>query len=148
LVEAKRRFAKVSPGEKAGDFDTDQWLKKCYAAMDDDFNSPMLIAHLFEAVKFINLILHKNHPINSDQWQTINTMLEVFIHEVLGIAPVKEFSDDTEETLNKTVELLIKIRNKARAQKDFETSDNIRDQLLQFGVQLKDGKDGTQFTLN
>jgi cysteinyl-tRNA synthetase len=94
------------------------------------------------------LILHKNHPINSDQWQTINTMLEVFIHEVLGIAPVKEFSDDTEETLNKTVELLIKIRNKARAQKDFETSDNIRDQLLQFGVQLKDGKDGTQFTLN
>lgn len=148
LVEAKRRFAKVSPGEKAGDFDTDQWLKKCYAAMDDDFNSPMLIAHLFEAVKFINLILHKNHPINSDQWQTINTMLEVFIHEVLGIAPVKEFSDDTEDTLNKTVELLIEIRNKARAQKDFETSDNIRDQLLQFGVQLKDGKDGTQFTLN
>ena len=148
LVEAKRRFAKVSPGEKAGDFDTDQWLKKCYAAMDDDFNSPMLIAHLFEAVKFINLILHKNHPINIDQWQTINTMLEVFIHEVLGIAPVKEFSDDTEDTLNKTVELLIEIRNKARAQKDFETSDNIRDQLLQFGVQLKDSKDGTQFTLN
>lgn len=148
LVEAKRRLAKVSPGEKAGDFDTDQWLKKCYAAMDDDFNSPMLIAHLFEAVKFINLILHKNHPINIDQWQTINTMLEVFIHEVLGIAPVEEFSDGTEDTLIKTVELLIEIRNKARAQKDFETSDNIRDQLLQFGVQLKDSKDGTQFTLN
>ena len=54
LMEALGKLAKVSPGEKAGDFDTDQWLKKCYAAMDDDFNSPLLIAQLFEAVKFIN----------------------------------------------------------------------------------------------
>jgi cysteinyl-tRNA synthetase len=148
LVEAKRRFAKVSPGEKAGDFDTDQWLKKCYAAMDDDFNSPLLIAQLFEAVKFINLVLHKDHPINNDQWQTINKMLGVFIHEVLGISPEHKSSNSTEVTLNKTVELLIEMRNKARADKDFETSDKIRDQLLQFGVQLKDGKEGTQYTLN
>lgn len=148
LIEALGRLAKVSPGENAGDFDTEQWIKKCYAAMDDDFNSPLLIAQLFEAVKFINLVLHKDHPINNDQWQTINKMLGVFIHEVLGISPEHKSSNSTEVTLNKTVELLIEMRNKARADKDFETSDKIRDQLLQFGVQLKDGKEGTQYTLN
>ena len=148
LIEAFGRLAKVSPGENAGDFDTEQWIKKCYAAMDDDFNSPLLIAQLFEAVKFINLVLHKDHPINNDQWQTINKMLGVFIHEVLGISPEHKSSNSTEDTLNKTVELLIEMRNKARADKDFETSDKIRDQLLQFGVQLKDGKEGTQYTLN
>ena len=116
--------------------------------MDDDFNSPLLIAQLFEAVKFINLVIHKDHPINNDQWQTINKMLGVFIHEVLGISPEHKSSNSTEDTLNKTVELLIEMRNKARADKDFETSDKIRDQLLQFGVQLKDGKEGTQYTLN
>jgi cysteinyl-tRNA synthetase len=74
-------------------------------------------------------------------------MLATFIHEVLGIAPKEKSSNATEETLNKTVELLIELRNKARANKDFATSDQIRDQLLEYGIQLKDGKEGTQFTL-
>ena len=63
-MEAVNRLSKINPGDKAGTFDTDQWLKKCYAAMDDDFNSPLLIAQLFEAVKFINLVIHKDHPID------------------------------------------------------------------------------------
>ena len=75
-------------------------------------------------------------------------MLSVFIHDVLGIAPEKKSSDATESKLNKTIELLIELRNKARANKDFETSDQIRDQLTEYGIQLKDGKEGTQFTLN
>ncbi len=148
LMEAVGKLAKVSPGEKAGDFDTDQWLKKCYAAMDDDFNSPLLIAQLFEAVKFINLVLHKDHPIDKSQWETLTKMLAVFIHDVLGIAPEQKSSDATEETLNQTISLLIELRNNARSNKDFATSDRIRDQLLEYGIQLKDGKEGTQFTLN
>lgn len=148
LMETVSQLAKVKAGKQAGAFDTDQWLKKCYAAMDDDFNSPLLIAQLFEAVKFINLVLHKDHPISVGQWQTLNEMLGVFIHEVLGIAPEKKSSNATEAKLNKTVELLIELRNNARANKDFETSDRIRDQLLESGIQLKDGKEGTQFTLN
>jgi len=148
LMEAVGKLAKVSPDEKAGDFDTNQWLKKCYAAMDDDFNSPLLIAQLFEAVKFINLVLHKDHPIDKSQWETLTKMLAVFIHDVLGIAPEQKSSDATEKTLNQTISLLIELRNNARSNKDFATSDRIRDQLLEYGIQLKDGKEGTQFTLN
>jgi cysteinyl-tRNA synthetase len=147
LIEAVNQLSKVSIVEKAGDFDTDQWLKKCYAAMDDDFNSPMLIAQLFEAVKFVNMVVHKDHTINSAQWETLTKMLTTFIHEVLGIGSEEKSNNAAEETLYKTVELLIELRNKARSNKDFTTSDKIRDQLLEYGIKLKDGKEGTQFTL-
>ena len=116
--------------------------------MDDDFNSPLLIAQLFEAVKFINLVIHKDHPIDQSQWETLTQMLSVFIHEVLGIAPEQKSGKATEDVLYKTIALLIELRNNARTNKDFATSDRIRDQLLEFGIQLKDGKEGTQFTLN
>lgn len=116
--------------------------------MDDDFNSPLLIAQLFEAVKFINLVLHKDMPIDKYQLETLNKMMSVFIREVLGIAPEQEYASNTDEILNNTIDLLIELRNNARSNKDFVTSDRIRDRLLEFGIHLKDGKEGTQFTLN
>jgi len=148
LMEAVNKLAKHQYGKLKGKFDTDKWLKNCYAAMDDDFNSPLLIAHLFEAVKFINLIIHEDHPINYNQWKIINKMLPVFIHEVLGIGVEKESSSLAEEKLNQTVGLLIELRNKARINKDFETSDQIRNQLKEYGIHLKDGKEGTNFTFD
>ena len=148
LMEAVNKLAKHEPGELKGEFDTDKWLKNCYAAMDDDFNSPLLIAHLFEAVKFINLIIHEDHPINYNQWKILNKMLPVFIHEVLGIGVEKESSSLAEEKLKQTVGLLIELRNKARINKDFETSDQIRNQLKEYGIHLKDGKEGTNFTFD
>jgi cysteinyl-tRNA synthetase len=148
LLEAVNKLAKHQPGELKGEFDTDKWLKNCYAAMDDDFNSPLLIAHLFEAVKYINLIFYEDYPINYDQWKILNKMLPVFIHEVLGIEVEKESSSFAEEKLNKTIGLLIELRNKARINKDFETSDQIRNQLKEYGIHLKDGKEGTDFTFD
>ena len=148
LMEAVNQLSKINPSKKSAAFDTDQWLKNCYAAMDDDFNSPLLIAQLFEAVKFINLVVHKDHSIDQSQWETLTKMLSTFIHEVLGITPEKKFNTSKEDTLHKTIALLIELRNNARTNKDFTTSDRIRDQLLEFGIQLKDGKEGTQFTLN
>ena len=70
-MEAVNQLTEINPGKKAGAFDTKQWLEKCYAAMDDDFNSPLLIAQLFEAVKFINLVLHKDMPIDKYQLETL-----------------------------------------------------------------------------
>ena len=146
LMEAVSQLSKIHPGQKSGEFDTEQWLKKAYAAMDDDFNSPLLIAQLFEAVKFINLVVHKNHPIDKSQWETLSKMLSVFIQDVLGIAPEQKSNSASEDTLNKTIALLIELRNDARTNKDFATSDRIRDQLLEYGIQLKDSKEGTQYT--
>ncbi|MEC8636390.1 MAG: cysteine--tRNA ligase [Bacteroidota bacterium] len=148
LMEAVNQLSKINPSKKSTAFDTDQWLKNCYAAMDDDFNSPLLIAQLFEAVKFINLVVHKDHSIDQSQWETLTKMLSTCIHEVLGITPEKKFNTSKEDTLHKTIALLIELRNNARTNKDFTTSDRIRDQLLEVGIQLKDGKEGTQFTLN
>ena len=148
LMEAVNNLSKHKPGKESGEFDTDQWLKNCYAAMDDDFNSPLLIARLFDAVKFINLVIHKDEPIDKSQLDTLNTMLPVFIYDVLGIEAEQKSGSAAENKLNQTVELLIDLRNKARENKDFQTSDQIRDRLKEFGIQLKDGKEGTIFTLD
>ena len=148
LMEAVNQLKEINPGNKAGAFDTKQWVEKCYAAMDDDFNSPLLIAQLFEAVKFINLVIHKDIPIDKYQLETLTKMMSVFIREVLGIAPEQEYASNTDEILHNTIDLLIELRNNARSNKDFVTSDRIRDRLLEFGIHLKDGKEGTQFTLN
>ena len=148
LMESVNKLAKHKPGDLIGKFDTDKWLKNCYAAMDDDFNSPILIAQLFEAVKFINLVIHEDHPINYNQWEILNKMLPVFIHDILGIGVENKSSSLVKEKLNQTISLLIELRNKARVNKDFETSDQIRDQLKEYGIQLKDAKGATNFTLD
>lgn len=148
LMESLNKLAKHKPGDLIGKFDTDKWLKNCYAAMDDDFNSPILIAQLFEAVKFINLVIHEDHPINYNQWEILNKMLPVFIHDILGIGVENKSSSLVKEKLNQTISLLIELRNKARVNKDFETSDQIRDQLKEYGIQLKDAKGATNFTLD
>jgi cysteinyl-tRNA synthetase len=148
LMQSLNKLAKHKPGDLIGKFDTDKWLKNCYAAMDDDFNSPILIAQLFEAVKFINLIIHEDHPINYNQWEILNKMLPVFIHDILGIGVENKSSSLVKEKLNQTISLLIELRNKARVNKDFETSDQIRDQLKEYGIQLKDAKGATNFTLD
>ena len=148
LMEAVNKLPELKPANEDGAFDTKEWLKKCYAAMDDDFNSPLLIAQLFDAVKFINLVIHKNHPIGVSQWETLSKMMPEFIHEVLGIATEQKTSSDTTLKLTGAVDLLIKLRNKARENKDFETSDQIRDQLMESGIQLKDSKEGTTFSID
>ena len=148
LMESLNKLSKHKPGDLIGKFDTDKWLKNCYAAMDDDFNSPILIAQLFEAVKFINLVIHEDHPINYNQWEILNKMLPVFIHDILGIGVENKSSSLVKEKLNQTISLLIELRNKARVNKDFETSDQIRDQLKEYGIQLKDAKGATNFTLD
>jgi cysteinyl-tRNA synthetase len=86
LMEAVNNLSELKPSNEDGVFNTDEWLKKCYAAMDDDFNSPLLIAQLFDATKFINLVVNENHPIGSYQLETLSKMIPEFIHEVLGIA--------------------------------------------------------------
>ena len=148
LIEALDNLSRCKPGLEIGEFNTNKWLKNCYKAMDDDFNSPLLIAQLFEAVKFINLVINKHQPIENSQLKVLNDMLPVFIYDVLGIDVVKKSSSRTEEKLNQTINLLIELREKARNNKEFETSDKIRDQLEKYGIYLNDGKDITKFTFD
>lgn len=123
------------------------WKQKCYDAMNDDFNTPVLIANLFEAVKYINQIKEGSATITEVDLNTLKDTLNTFVFDVLGL--VNQDSADTQDNskLEGTIELLIKLRAQARANKDFATSDKIRDELAAMGIQLKDGKEGTTYSI-
>lgn len=129
--------------------DLPSWIQKCYDAMNDDFNSPILIANLFEGVKFINQIKEGNESISQEDLNTFKNTIHTFVFDVLGLLPNQSSSDDnSDDKLTGTVELLIKLRQEARANKNFALSDQIRDELTSLGIQLKDGKEGTTFSTN
>ena len=131
----------------ASDFNVPEWRQKCYDAMNDDFNTPILIAHLFEAVKHINLVKEEKENITASDKELLQQTIHDFVFEVLGLEHKSEGNQDSNK-LQGVVELLIQLRNEARTNKDFATSDKIRDQLSGMGIQLKDGKDGTTFSVS
>jgi cysteinyl-tRNA synthetase len=123
-----------------------EWKQNCYDAMDDDFNTPILIAHLFEGIRFVNLLNDKREQITASDLEVLKTTLESFIFDVLGIKNEKA-TDNSTEKLEGVIEMLIEMRNEARANKNWGLSDEIRDRLLELGIQLKDGKEGTSFII-
>ena len=127
--------------------DIHSWKQSCYDAMNDDFNSPILIAQLFEAVRIINLVKEGKEQLNTADLKELTQTLSGFIFDVLGLIDEK-YSSKSNDKLEGVIELLISMRNEARANKNFALSDQIRDQLDAFGIQIKDGKEGTTFTLN
>ncbi len=129
-------------------FSVAEWKQRCYDAMNDDFNSPVLIATLFEAVKFINSVKEGEGKINDQDLEFLKASMQAFIFDVLGLLDVAVANENNSEKLSGTVDLLIKLRAEARNNKDFATSDQIRDQLLELGIQLKDGKEGTTFSVD
>ena len=127
--------------------DIKNWKQSCYDAMNDDFNSPILIAKLFDAVKMINNIKEEAARITSEDKDELQKTMSAFMFDVLGLLDKVSENNDTSDKLSSTVELLIKLRAEARNNKDFALSDQIRDQLQEMGIQLKDGKEGTTFTI-
>ncbi len=145
LMEALTTLPKLTVGTKT-DFDIVAWKQGCYDAMNDDFNTPILIAQLFEAVKRINLVKEGKETITAADITLLKESINAFVFEVLGLENERASGVDSNK-LGGVVELLIQLRMEARANKDFATSDKIRDQLAALGIQLKDGKDGTTFTV-
>lgn len=144
LMEAVENIKNL-PVASASHFDVTGWKKKCYDAMNDDFNSPILIALLFDAVKAVNLIQDGKETITEADKSELAETMDAFIFDVLGLFKEEENTDHSK--LEDVVNLLINMRNEARANKDFAQSDLIRDQLASVGIVLKDGKEGTTFTL-
>jgi len=132
---------------KTSTFDVLAWKQKCYDAMNDDFNSPILIAHLFEAAKLVNQIKEGNASLSVEDLNLLKQTIHSFTFDVLGLVNVTKADTGTEK-LTGAVELLIQLRQEARANKDFAMSDKIRDELAAAGIQLNDGKEGTTFSTN
>jgi len=144
LMEALKTLENLE-ASKISSFDVISWKQKCYDAMNDDFNTPILIAQLFEAVKQINLVQDKNTSLTKEDLQILKDSLSVFIFDVLGIENSEK--EQGADKLNGIVDMLIEMRKKARDNKDWALSDQIRDQLMELGIQLKDGKEGTSFQI-
>ncbi|RZM04827.1 MAG: cysteine--tRNA ligase, partial [Pedobacter sp.] len=116
----------VSSGTSS--LDIKAWRQSCYDAMNDDFNSPILIAQLFEGVKYTNLLKDGRETITADDLKMLNETMNSFTFDVLGLENKKESAAGTEK-LDGVITMLIGMRNEARANKDFALSDQIRDKL-------------------
>ncbi|KAA2218324.1 cysteine--tRNA ligase [Maribacter flavus] len=145
LMDSIKSINSLPIGSKS-DFDVPTWKHSCYDAMNDDFNTPILIAKLFDAVKHINLIKEGSETITKEDKEILFDTMKSFVFDVLGLED-KQSSNADLEKLSGVVELLIQLRKEARENKDFATSDKIRDQLSELGIQLKDGKEGTTYSL-
>ena len=122
--------------------------QKCYDAMDDDLNSPIVISHLFDACRTINQLADRSTSITPAGLDKLREVMRVFAFDILGLRAEAEADSGREESFGKAVGLLLELRAKAKAAKDWATSDQIRDELASFGFEVKDTKDGATWKLN
>ncbi|AMR42592.1 cysteine--tRNA ligase [Elizabethkingia anophelis] len=145
LMDAVKILDEIQPSD-VSTVNVQEWLDKAYSALVDDFNSPILISHLFEAVKWIFLLKDGKETITANDLILLKEKLNAFVFDVLGLQTITEEAGS--DKLDETLQLLIELRNQARKTKNWELSDQIRDRLLEKGIELKDGREGTSYTIN
>jgi cysteinyl-tRNA synthetase len=143
LGDALQLLPTITASETSS-MDVSTLVQSFYKAMNDDFNAPMLIAALFEGVKYINALAENKATISTTDLAVLTAEFHSFIGDVLGLHIAKATSDDA---LNATMELVLAMRKKAREDKDWTTSDQIRDKLQAAGIVVKDGKDGASWSV-
>ena len=131
---------------KSSSFDITNLEEKCYAAMNDDFNTPVLIAHLFEGVKIINSTKDGKESLSITDLEKLKILFNTFIIDVLGLISIKENTGNN--LTNEVMELVLKLRKNAKSNKDFASADLIRDELKKLNIQIKDGRSNSNWELN
>ena len=127
----------------------DELRSKCYEAMNDDLNSPIVISHLFDACRVINTVLDKKASISAEVAQALLGLFHTFAFDVLGLAEDAEGNNKArEEAFGAVVNMVLEQRVQAKAEKNWALSDKIRDDLAALGFEVKDTKDGFSWTLN
>lgn len=121
---------------------------KCYEAMNDDLNTPIVIAHLFDACRIINQVNDGNATLTQTDIDSLKETFTIFLTEIMGIRTELAADGDTNiKPFEEAVDLLLNIRNEAKAKKDWATSDLIRDRLTAIGFDIKDTKEGFEWKL-
>lgn len=146
VVQAMKELKNLKPGNTST-WDVNAWNRECESAMNDDFNSPVLIAHLFEAVRIINGCKDGSQQLDELSLNFLRKQMHLYVYDVLGLKPEEEKTSKMNQ-LEGVINLLIDIRKSARDRKDWATSDLIRDELLKLGIIIKDGKEGTTWEIN
>ena len=139
----------VAPSEiKASNDEVRALIEGIYEALCDDLNTPIALSHIFDAVRIINTAKDKNLTLDASDWQALVSLFDNVVYGVLGLRD-EESSENGKavKTIDGLVSMVLEQRKAAKAAKDWATSDRIRDDLKALGIQIKDTKDGTEWTL-
>lgn len=145
LMEGYERLQKLIPFDTSSS-DMSGLRLRCEEAMCDDLNTPIVIAHLFEAVKYINLVYDGKATVSAADLEELKDVFRLFVEDLLGLKKEDE-NFAKYEALKKAVDLLLEIRLEAKRNKDWATSDKIRDELTALGFEIKDTKDGFEWKI-
>jgi cysteinyl-tRNA synthetase len=142
IFQAKETLFKLTPS--ASGWNADNWINNCYHALNEDLNTPILIAQLFEAVKVINAISTNNEQIDAENLALLQSYFVLFLENILGLTGA-ETTGNNQTDVEELMQLLLNLRVLAKQNKDFATADEIRKQLTSLGYELKDSKEGTSY---
>lgn len=143
LISAIKTLDKIkSSSSSVFDFNTLQ--QKCYDAMNDDFNTPVLIANLFDAVRIINSAYDGKENLTASDIESLKSLMHNFVFDVLGLKNENAGEQNT-ALLDGVMKMILEIRAEAKAKKDFAASDKLRDTLAALGITIKDNKDGASW---
>ena len=145
LMEGYNRLLNLKPSA-ATSVEISGLRQRCDEAMNDDLNTPVVISHLFDALKSINIIHDGKETISATDLEELTSVFKLFMEDILGLT--SEASDNSSnEVYKKAIDLLLSIRQESKQKKDWETADKIRKQLAELGFEIKDGKDSVEWTL-
>jgi cysteinyl-tRNA synthetase len=145
LMEGYARLQKLT-ASPASSVDTSGLRAKCEEAMLDDLNTPIVISHLFDALKSINLVYDGKETVSEVDLTELKSVFNLFVDEILGLVSENE-SNDGIEAYKKAIDLLLNMRLEAKQNKDWATSDKIRNELTALGFEIKDTKDGFEWKI-
>ena len=146
LFEGMETIDKITPSGKSS-VDLDELEKSFFRAMDDDFNSPIAISHLFDGIKTINSAAAGKESMTENDLDTYWQFYHMAVRDILGLVPTGRDPGDQELT-GELIKLLLQMRIDARKNKDFDMADRIRDEMARLGVEVMDTKDGFEWKLN
>lgn len=145
LMEGYARLQKLN-ASAISSVDTTGLRARCEEAMNDDFNSPVAISHLFDALRAINLVHDGKETISETDLKELQSVFKTFIEDILGLKPESEMEGGN-EAYKKAIDLLLNMRLEAKRNKDWATSDKIRNELTTLGFEIKDTKDGFEWKI-
>jgi cysteinyl-tRNA synthetase len=145
LMEGIKTLDKL-PASENSSISLNDIEQKCYAAMNDDLNSPMVIAHLFDGLRIIHLVNDGKETLSAADLQQMKDVYRHFTADILGMNDEASANRQT-DLLNGLVNYVLEMRQQAKANRDFAASDNIRNMMNRLGIEVKDKKDGFEWSI-
>ena len=143
LMKAIETLGKLKPSLSSS-VDIASLKTKCYEAMDDDLNSPVLLSHLFEGVRYVNSVSDGTEKLTMNDIKVLKELFEIFVFEILGLKDEEE-TGSSDRLTDDLMKIIIDLRQNAKNNKEWAVSDKIREELKGAGIVLKDTKDGAEW---